>query len=152
MNGQVLVFNADLPLFEAINALAEHGIFCGVLWNESKKEFADLFTIRDIMELLIFMATQLQVRYGAMVSKLKAEDQKEVTEFISHLSQSVADLKKPRSDSAPVSTPALDEDAQKTGFPVLYGLLRQTKLSDWANISCKLVSSYLRTIAGRVQA
>ena len=59
MNGQVLVFNIEVCLHDAINALAEHNIFCAVMWDEVNKTFLDLFTIRDIMEILVLMIEQL---------------------------------------------------------------------------------------------
>ena len=64
MNGQVLVFNSNLTLFDAINTLAEHNIFCAVMWDEINRKFVELFTIRDVVEILVFVTEQLELQYS----------------------------------------------------------------------------------------
>ncbi len=107
MNGQVLVFHLDLTILDAINALAEHNIYCAVLWDETRKDFVDLFTIRDIMEILTFMTDELEARYPGQVQSLPANDQKFVHEFVRLLYEHATQMHEcPMPASVPPSTPS----------------------------------------------
>jgi len=142
MNGQVLVFNTDLSLYDAINALAEHNIFCGVMWDEANKAFLDLFTIRDIMEILILMTEQLEAYKPGEVHTLPSGDQNIIGDFIKLLSAKVAQGKIHMMEMEPEkpATPSVnDEAAAGAGYEILFGVLKSTKLSDWAKISNQIV-------------
>jgi hypothetical protein len=145
MNGQILVFNTRLSLFEAINALAEQNIFCGVLWDEDKKVFVDIFTIRDIMEILTIITEQLESHFPGIVHTISPKDPAFISKFSEILAQVVEN---PQSQPMEIpgkekqmeqqSSPAAEE-AAKIGYEVIYGLLKNIKLGEWATISNKLV-------------
>ena len=149
MNGQVLVFNTDLSLYDAINALAEHNIYCGVMWDEAARKFPDLFTIRDILEILVFMTEQLELQYPGKVHTLRADNQKLVHDFMMMLSQKVTqgklhpmELDEPdKSVQAPALAPG-DEVNTGDGYEILFSILKHTKLADWANLSGKIVKHH----------
>ncbi len=156
MNGQVLVFNADLSLYDAITALAEHNIFCGVMWDETTRKFPDLFTIRDILEILVFMTEQLELQYPGRVHTLRADDQKTVYDFMVMLSQKVAQgkahpMELGESDKlAPPSAPGAEESAAGMGYEILFNILKTTKLADWARLSSQIVSISFQFYYGNV--
>ena len=85
MNGQVLVFNSNLTLFDAINTLAEHNIFCAVMWDEINRKFVELFTIRDVVEILVFVTEQLELQYPGKSHTLPVGDKKLVYNFMSEI-------------------------------------------------------------------
>ena len=145
MNGQILVFNTRLSLHEAISALAEQNIFCGVLWDEDKKVFVDIFTIRDIMEILSIITEQLELHSPGLVHSISAKDTAFISKFSEILAQ-VVEKPKPQPMEIPGKEKPMEqyaspgtEEAAKIGYEIIYGLLKNIKLGEWATISSKLV-------------
>eukprot|EP00830_Metopus_es_P002035 TRINITY_DN11805_c0_g1_i1.p1 TRINITY_DN11805_c0_g1~~TRINITY_DN11805_c0_g1_i1.p1 ORF type:complete len:328 (-),score=74.63 TRINITY_DN11805_c0_g1_i1:209-1192(-) len=136
MNGQVLVFNTELPLYEAITALAEHNIFCGVLWDEKKNEFSDLFTIRDIMEIFLFETAQIDLLYPNK-GHLITEEEKYINEIVTVMETTN------RTKLAPMETEELEKpkppkpkesEAALQGYGIIFALLKKIKLLDWQRV------------------
>ena len=124
MNGQVLVFNTNLTLNDAINTLADQNIFCAVLWDEIKRKFIDLFTIRDILNILAYLTEQLNVQYPGKVHTLSDNDQKLIKDFLGTLNP--RDIKKfvqPERE-----TKELTEEYE---YKFLLPVLKMLKLKDW---------------------
>ena len=61
-NMKILVFNEDLLIKDSIKAMVKEDIYCGLLWSTSKNTFIGIFTIRDILGLLVTTYKQL-VKY-----------------------------------------------------------------------------------------
>jgi len=146
MNGQVLVFNTELSLLDTISALAEHNIFCGVMWDEVNRTFPDLFTIRDILEILVFMTEQLELQYPGKVHTLPATDSKLVQDFMIMLQNKATQAKTPPMEigeserAAPTEKLTSAEDpSATTGYEILFSILKATKLADWARLSSHIV-------------
>lgn len=133
MNGQVLVFNANLSLFDATNTLAEHNIFCAVIWDEAKRKFAELFTIRDVLEILVFLTEQLELEFPDKVHKLPATDIATVKEFLKKLELKIAGGK--------VSAMEVDEviATSCSGYDFLLTIMKCTKLLDWIQYSNHII-------------
>eukprot|EP01022_Parablepharisma_sp_SALTPOND_P026525 TRINITY_DN64328_c1_g1_i1.p1 TRINITY_DN64328_c1_g1~~TRINITY_DN64328_c1_g1_i1.p1 ORF type:complete len:360 (-),score=24.66 TRINITY_DN64328_c1_g1_i1:454-1533(-) len=147
MNGQVLVFNTELSLYDAINALAEHNIFCGVMWDEGTRNFPDLFTIRDILEILVFMTEQLELQYPGKVHTLPVDNKEVVYEFMLMLSEKATQgkthpMEMGDIDKAPTTIPSpatYEEPIGGVGYDFLFSILKNTKLADWARISSQII-------------
>ena len=143
MNGQVLVFNNELSLYDAISALAENNIFCGVIWDETTKTFLDLFTIRDIMEILILMTEHLETICPGKAHTIPANDQKVVNECIMTLYQKLTQKKSGAMEIGEADKPYVpspgEESAAVVGYEVLIGILKTAKLANWAQISNHVV-------------
>lgn len=133
MNGQVLVFNINLSLYDAINTLAEQNIFCAVLWDEVSRKFIDLFTIRDVLELVVFLTEQLEVQYPGTVHLLQAEDNKLVDDFLAILYKKLQEGKTQIMEVDEL--PPLSSSSSPTEYNFLLSLLKRIKLADWSQLS-----------------
>ncbi len=51
-NSKVLVFNSELKIKDAIEALINEEIYCGLIWNTELNQFISLFTLRDYLRIL----------------------------------------------------------------------------------------------------
>eukprot|EP00826_Nyctotherus_ovalis_P046741 TRINITY_DN5317_c0_g3_i2.p1 TRINITY_DN5317_c0_g3~~TRINITY_DN5317_c0_g3_i2.p1 ORF type:complete len:268 (-),score=69.34 TRINITY_DN5317_c0_g3_i2:445-1248(-) len=125
MNGQVLVFNTNLTLYNVINILTEHNILCAVLWDETTRKFVDLFTIRDVMELVVYITEQLEARYPHKAHTLPDNDPNLVREFLSALPEEVKARKK--------------KGDMGYEYKFLLTVLKSVKLRDWAHFTSKII-------------
>jgi len=137
MNGQVLVFNVNLSLHDAINTLAEHNIFCAAIWDEANRKFIDLLTIRDILEVLIFITEQLEEHFPGRVSLLPAEDKKLVNEFLLILYNKIQEKKVHLMEVD--GLPPLSSYGSKVEYNFLLSVLKSVKLRDWTQLAGKVI-------------
>jgi len=136
MNAQVLVFNTKLSLYDAINILAEQGIFCAVLWDEVGRKFIDLFTIRDALEIIVYITEKLELRYANKVHTLSETDSKLVSEFLGSLKESTSEAEK---YSLNVGKCELSDDCEIKEYRFLLAVLRTVKLCDWIHFASRIV-------------
>eukprot|EP00826_Nyctotherus_ovalis_P008440 TRINITY_DN12187_c0_g1_i7.p1 TRINITY_DN12187_c0_g1~~TRINITY_DN12187_c0_g1_i7.p1 ORF type:complete len:289 (-),score=77.95 TRINITY_DN12187_c0_g1_i7:511-1377(-) len=135
MNGQVLVFNGNLSLFDATNTLAEHNIFCAVIWDDVNRKFVELFTIRDVLQILVFLAEQLELEYPGKAQSLSPEDTETVHNFLKALELKISQGKIHALDLDGV--PASAEAG--AGYDFLLAVMKKTKLMDWMHYSGKII-------------
>jgi predicted transcriptional regulator len=133
MNGQVLVFNSNLSLFDATNTLAEHNIFCAVIWDNVNRKFIELFTIRDILEILVFLTEQLEIEYSGKVQNLKASNTKTVIEFLKIIE---LNLTKGKTNVVEIDDIA---SSSSVGYDFLLEVMKSIKLIDWVHYSGKII-------------
>ena len=50
---KILVFNNNLLIKDSIEAMIKEDIYCGLLWDKNKNDYTGVFTIRDVLELLL---------------------------------------------------------------------------------------------------
>ena len=58
-NMKILVFNSDLMIKDSIEAMIKEDIYCGLLWDTKLSKYVGLFTIRDVLSLLILSYKQM---------------------------------------------------------------------------------------------
>ena len=58
-NMKILVFNSDLMIKDSIEAMIKEDIYCGLLWDTKLSKYVGLFTIRDVLSLLILSYKQI---------------------------------------------------------------------------------------------
>jgi predicted transcriptional regulator len=129
MNGQVLVFNTRLTLHDAINFLAEQDIFCTVLWDDIERKFIDLFTIRDALEVVVYLTEQLEYRYASKVHTMSETDSKLIYEFLRSLEETIPESRKC----------VLSDDSGMEEYRFLLAVLKSMKLCDWAHFASRIV-------------
>jgi predicted transcriptional regulator len=56
---KILVFNSDLMIKDSIEAMIKEDIYCGLLWDTKLSKYVGLFTIRDVLSLLILSYKQI---------------------------------------------------------------------------------------------
>jgi predicted transcriptional regulator len=137
MNGQVLVFNINLSLYDAINTLAEHNIYCAVIWNEVNRTFIDLLTIRDILEVLVFITEQLELQFPGKVDLLPAEDGKLINEFLLVLHNKIKERKVHLMEVD--GLPPLPSYASKAEYNFLLSVLKCVKLTKWSLFASQVI-------------
>ena len=50
---KILVFNNSLLIKDSIEAMIKEDIYCGLLWDNKKNDYKGVFTIRDVLEILL---------------------------------------------------------------------------------------------------
>ena len=50
---KILVFNDELLIKDSIEAMIKEDIYCGLLWNNNSNKHSGVFTLRDILDLLL---------------------------------------------------------------------------------------------------
>ena len=58
-NMKILVFNSDLMIKDSIEAMIKEDIYCGLLWDTKLSKYVGLFTIRDVLSLLLLSYKQI---------------------------------------------------------------------------------------------
>jgi len=133
MNGQLLVFNSNLSLFDATNTLAEHNIFCAVIWDSVGRDFIKLFTIRDILEILVFLTEQLEIEYPGKAQNLKADDTETIIKFLKTIESKFA--------KEEITVMEIDDIASNSsaGYGFLLEVMKSIKLIDWVHYAGKII-------------
>ena len=58
-NMKILVFNSELMIKDSIEAMIKEDIYCGLLWDTSANKYIGIFTIRDVLSLIMISYQQL---------------------------------------------------------------------------------------------
>ena len=58
-NMKILVFNSELMIKDSIEAMIKEDIYCGLLWDTTANKYIGIFTIRDVLSLIMISYQQL---------------------------------------------------------------------------------------------
>ena len=58
-NMKILVFNSELMIKDSIEAMIKEDIYCGLLWDSNANKYIGIFTIRDVLSLIMISYQQL---------------------------------------------------------------------------------------------
>jgi predicted transcriptional regulator len=56
---KILVFNSELMIKDSIEAMIKEDIYCGLLWDSNANKYIGIFTIRDVLSLIMISYQQL---------------------------------------------------------------------------------------------
>ena len=58
-NMKILVFNSELMIKDSIEAMIKEDIYCGLLWDTTANKYIGIFTIRDVLSLIMISYQRL---------------------------------------------------------------------------------------------
>ena len=58
-NMKILVFNSELMIKDSIEAMIKEDIYCGLLWDSNANKYIGIFTIRDVLSLIMISYQRL---------------------------------------------------------------------------------------------
>ena len=58
-NMKILVFNSELMIKDSIDAMIKEDIYCGLLWDTTANKYIGIFTIRDVLSLIMISYQRL---------------------------------------------------------------------------------------------